>query len=81
MISHLFNCACLAIRFAVFVFRGMLLHEPSAVLEFLFNCEFESAVVLESSSDKLSSVWILKIKYVNFIIDCSSYEKKRSAIC
>lgn len=52
---YLFNCACLAIRFVVFILREILLHEPSVIVALCMH-DVDTAVVFVSSSDKLSSV-------------------------
>ena len=65
--TNLLSCACLAIRLAVFVFRGILLHEPSAAFGVLFNCEMDRAAVFESSSVMLSSIEHICLKTINLI--------------
>lgn len=52
--SYLFNCACLATFLAVFNLRETLLHDSSVVVTFCMH-DTDKAVVLVSSSDKLSS--------------------------
>ena len=54
-VMYLFNRACLAIRFVVFILREMLLHEPSVTVALCMH-DVDIAVVFVSSSDKLSSV-------------------------
>jgi len=53
-ISYLFNCACLATFLAVFNLREILLHDSSVAINFCMH-DVDKAVVLVSSSDKLSS--------------------------
>ena len=54
IMPYLFNCACLVIFLAVFNLREMVLHDSSAVVTFCMH-DADKAVVLVSSSDKLSS--------------------------